>query len=127
MQSISTLLMFEGQAEEAMNFYIALFEDSYVADLQRYEDSGKVMVASFSLQGQIFKCIDSTVKHGFTFTPAMSIYVEFESTEQLDHIYSQLMAEGTVLMPLDSYFFSTRFAWITDKYGVSWQLNFAKD
>jgi predicted 3-demethylubiquinone-9 3-methyltransferase (glyoxalase superfamily) len=119
--------MFEGNAEEAMNLYTSVFEDSAIINIQRYEDTGKVMFATFSLQGQIFRCIDSTVKHAFTFTPSVSVYVEFEKAEDLDHVFSELSIDGGVLMPLDAYPFSKRFAWISDRYGVSWQLTLAAE
>jgi predicted 3-demethylubiquinone-9 3-methyltransferase (glyoxalase superfamily) len=81
--------------------------------------------ASFSIAGQTILCIDSPVKHGFTFTPAMSLFVACESAEQLEKLVTAFGEEGTFLMPLDNYGFSQRFAWINDRYGVSWQLNLA--
>lgn len=68
-------------------------------------------------------CIDSPVKHGFTFTPSISLFVECESAAELDGAFQQLAAGGQVLMPLDDYGFSARFGWATDRFGVSWQLN----
>jgi predicted 3-demethylubiquinone-9 3-methyltransferase (glyoxalase superfamily) len=68
-------------------------------------------------------CIDSPVKHAFTFTPAMSLYAECESEAEFNAAFGQLSEEGTVLMPSDNYGFSRRFGWVNDRYGVSWQLN----
>jgi predicted 3-demethylubiquinone-9 3-methyltransferase (glyoxalase superfamily) len=120
--------MFEGHAEAAMNFYISLFAGSKVLSVERYGPNepgaeGSVKHAAFSLGGQEFMCIDSYVQHGFTFTPAMSLYVNCQTEEQLDQLFMQLSQGGQVLMPLDRYPFSPKFGWVADKFGVSWQLN----
>jgi len=126
--SIVPFLMFEGSAEAAMNFYVGLFHNSAVTRIERYGPGGpgaegSVMRADFVLAGQPLMCIDSPVKHGFTFTPSMSLFVECESETELDVAFEQLSAGGGVLMPPGGYGFSTRFAWINDRFGVSWQLN----
>ncbi|OXM85163.1 VOC family protein [Paenibacillus rigui] len=130
-QKFMTFLMFEGQAEAAMNLYTSLFDNSEIISIQRYGpgeagEEGSVLQAVFSLHGQQFMCIDSHIKHGFTFTPAMSIYVTCDSEAELDRVYAGLSEGGSVLMPLGSYPFSERFGWVQDPYGVSWQLNLAK-
>jgi predicted 3-demethylubiquinone-9 3-methyltransferase (glyoxalase superfamily) len=121
--------MFEGVAEEAMNFYIALFGDSEITRIERYGPGemgaeGTVKQATFTLAGRDFICIDSPVKHAFTFTPSISLFVECESEAELEAAFNRLSDGGRVLMPLDNYGFSTRFGWLTDRFGVSWQLNF---
>ncbi len=63
------------------------------------------------------------MKHEFGFTPAISIFVDCESPEELERLYTMLSDGGEVLMPLDNYGFSTKFGWLNDRYGVSWQLN----
>jgi predicted 3-demethylubiquinone-9 3-methyltransferase (glyoxalase superfamily) len=73
--------------------------------------------------GQEVICIDSPVKHNFTFTPSISLFVECESEAELETAFGQLSASGAVLMPLDNYGFSKKFGWLNDRYGVSWQLN----
>jgi len=130
MQKFTTFLMFEGKAEEAMNFYTSLFEDSKILSITRYGPNeagteGTVMLATFSLGGQEFMCIDSYIKHEFTFTPAMSIYVNCASEAEIDRVFEKLSLNGQVLMPLDHYPFSKKFAWVSDPFGVSWQLNLA--
>lgn len=129
MQKLTTFLMYEGNAEEAMNFYISVFENSKVLSVTRYEPEtpgaeGKIMHATFSLSGQEFMCIDSSVQHEFTFTPAMSIYVRCETEAEIDRLFEQLSHAGAVLMPLDHYPFSKKFAWLADRFGVSWQLSY---
>lgn len=131
MQKLVTFLMFNGKAEEAMSFYTSLFEKSRVLSITRYGPGetgaeGSVMHATFSLGGQEFMCIDSNVEHGFTFTPAMSIYVNCETEAEIDRLFGALSASGQVLMPLDRYPFSDKFAWLADRFGVSWQLSLAK-
>ncbi len=132
MQKITTFLMFDGQAEEAMNFYISIFKDSEIINITHYGlneagAEGTVQRATFSLNGQVFMCIDSNVKHEFTFTPAMSLYVTCEAEAEIAQLFEELSQRGEVFMPLDSYPFSEKFAWVADKYGVSWQLNLAKN
>ncbi|MGE7881503.1 VOC family protein [Bacillus sp. NPDC094077] len=130
-QKITTFLMFESKAEEAMNFYTSLFDQSEIVSISRYDESGPgkegtVIHATFKLNGQEFMCIDSYVKHDFTFTPAMSLYVTCETEEEIETVFNKLAQDGAVLMPLGSYPFSKKFGWLNDKYGVSWQLTLAE-
>ena len=81
--------------------------------------------AVFKLAGRRFMCIDSSVQHAFTFTPAMSLYVALESKAEVDRVYEALSEGGEVLMPLDSYPFNERYAWVNDRFGVSWQVALA--
>jgi predicted 3-demethylubiquinone-9 3-methyltransferase (glyoxalase superfamily) len=130
MLKITTFLMFEGKAEEAMNFYISLFADSAIKSISRYGENeggptGTVHHAVFSINGQEFMCIDSPVKHGFSFTPAMSLFVGVSTESELDKLYAALSEGGQILMPLAAYPFSKKYGWVNDKYGVSWQLTLA--
>ncbi|MTV50918.1 VOC family protein [Heliobacillus mobilis] len=130
-QKITTFLMFSGNAEEAMYFYCSIFDQSEILSITCYgaNDEGKensVMHASFSLKGQVFMAIDSNIKHEFTFTPAVSLYVTCDVEEEINHYYEKLSDGGTVLMPLAAYPFSEKYCWIQDKYGVSWQLSLEK-
>jgi predicted 3-demethylubiquinone-9 3-methyltransferase (glyoxalase superfamily) len=129
-QKITTFLMFEGKAEEAMNFYISLFPGSSIVRIARYGKEGpgaegSVVQAVFSLGGQNFMCIDSHVKHQFTFTPSISLFVECGSVDEIDRLFAKLSENGQVLMPLNNYGFSQRFGWCADRFGVSWQLTLA--
>ena len=129
MTTARPFLMFQGNnAEEAMAFYVSLFEDGKVIDLIRYEPDGagppgSVMKASFLIAGQVFMCTDSPIQHGFTFTPSFSLFVDCESEEEINRLSSLLSERGALLMPLGEYGFSRRFAWVSDRFGVSWQLN----
>jgi predicted 3-demethylubiquinone-9 3-methyltransferase (glyoxalase superfamily) len=130
-QKIRTFLMFEGQAEQAMNFYLSLFKNTRIVDIARYGPGepgaeGSVMLAVFSLDGQEFMCIDSPAKHAFAFTPSMSLFVSCETAAEVDALFAKLSDGGQVMMPLDKYPFSDRFAWVSDRFGVSWQLMLQK-
>jgi predicted 3-demethylubiquinone-9 3-methyltransferase (glyoxalase superfamily) len=131
MQKITTFLMFDGKAEAAMNFYTSIFKQSAIIHITRYGANepgpeGTVQHAIFSLHGQEYMCIDSPAKHAFTFTPAISLYVNCEDTEEITNLFHKLSANGQVLMPLGPYPFSEMFGWISDQFGVSWQLNLLK-
>ncbi|PAF22313.1 hypothetical protein CHH69_14075 [Terribacillus saccharophilus] len=129
MEKVTPFLMFQdGKAEEAMNYYISLLEDSEIKSITRYGaneagDEGTVMLATFSLKGQDFMCIDSNVTHQFSFTPSFSIYITCDTEKELDDLYKKLNEDGIERMPLDNYGFSKKFGWTDDKFGVSWQLN----
>lgn len=134
MTSIAPFLMFSGEqhgkAEEAVVFYVSLFDRSEILSIVRYgpgeaAPSGTVKTARFTLNGTLLMAIDSAVDHRFNFTPSISLFVECESESELAEAYRKLADGGMELMPLDSYGFSKRFGWVQDRYGVSWQLNLA--
>ena len=129
-QKITTFLMFEGQAEEAMTFYVSLFADASVLSLAKYGPEGpgaegSVIHAMFTLAGQQFMCIDSAEKHAFGFTPSVSLYVDCADEAEIDRLYAALSEGGTELMALGNHGFSKKFGWVNDRFGVSWQLNLA--
>jgi predicted 3-demethylubiquinone-9 3-methyltransferase (glyoxalase superfamily) len=128
MQKVTTFLMFTGRAEEAMNLYTSLFKQSKILNITRYGADeagaeGTVQHATFTLHGQEFMCIDSSAQHAFTFTPSISLYVHCETEEEIDSVFAKLSQDGQVLMPLDQYPFSQKFGWLSDRFGVSWQLS----
>ncbi len=125
---ITPFLMFEGRAEEAMQFYVSLFADSHIGQVFRYGPGeagaeGSVMRADFTLARQPVICIDSPAKHAFTFTPSMSMFVDCVDEDEIGRLFNHLSEGGGVMMPLGDYGFSRKFAWLSDRYGVSWQLN----
>ena len=132
MEKVTPFFMFQnGNAEEAMNFYTSIIEDSEITSIVRYGaneagQEGTVMQATFTLKGQEFMCIDSYIKHQFSFTPSFSIFVTCNTEEELDNIYEKLNEGGQALMPLNDYGFSKKFGWLNDRFGVSWQLNLPK-
>ncbi len=128
-QRIITSLTFQkNDAEEAMNFYVSLFDNSKIIEVHRWEKGGMgkegtIMHATFELNGQKFMCSDSPPVHNWNFTPAVSNYVECENEEKMKTLFYKLSENGEVAMPLDNYGFSQKFGWVIDKFGVSWQLN----
>jgi predicted 3-demethylubiquinone-9 3-methyltransferase (glyoxalase superfamily) len=125
---VRPFLMFVGTAEAAMNFYVSLFDDAKIISIEKYGAGamgaeGSVKKATFALAGQEFLCIDSPVKHDFTFTPSISLFVDFDDETRLNDVFSKLADGGKILMPLAEYPFARKFAWLADKFGVSWQLS----
>jgi predicted 3-demethylubiquinone-9 3-methyltransferase (glyoxalase superfamily) len=133
MQKTTTFLMFSGpqfgKAEEAMQLYISLFPNSAVQRVEHYKanepggKTGTVKQAVFTLAGQEYMIIDSAFDHPFSFTPSMSIFVQVENDAEFDKLFSTLSENGRVMMAPGNYGFSKKFAWLADRYGVSWQLN----
>lgn len=128
-QKIMSFLTFQKEdAEQAMNFYMALFDNSKIVNLQRWGKGmpgkeGTIMHATFMLDGNVFMCSDSPPVHKWDFTPAVSNYVECKDENELERLFSKLSENGTVTMPLNNYGFSQKFGWVVDQFGVSWQLN----
>jgi len=72
---------------------------------------------------QQFTFIDSNLQCDWTFAPAISLYIAFQSGEELERLFRELSADGQVFVPLGTYPFSQNYVWFKDRYGVSWQLN----
>jgi predicted 3-demethylubiquinone-9 3-methyltransferase (glyoxalase superfamily) len=125
----ATHLMFTGEASQALELYAAVFPTAFrVERIERYGPGelgaeGTVKRADASLGGHALVVIDSPVQHAFTFTPAMSLFVDCESREEFDAAFTALAAGGQVFMPPGDYGFSRWFGWCSDRFGVSWQLN----
>ncbi|PBC05963.1 hypothetical protein CK220_01980 [Mesorhizobium sp. WSM3860] len=120
--------MFEDGAEEAMTLYCDTVPESRVVDLTRYgagEDGpeGTLKLARVLIGGTEVMVFNSPVHHAFTFTPSFSLFVDCSSEEELDRIVGVLAKDGAFLMPTGNYGFSRRFAWLNDRFGVSWQIN----
>ena len=129
-RSVTTFLMFDAVAEQAMNLYVSLFKGSEITRIDRWGPGeqgaeGTIKGAQVKLLGHDLMFFDSPVKHAFTFTPAISLFVECESEAELDAAFATLSEGGVVLMGLANYGFSRKFGWTNDRFGVSWQLNLA--
>ena len=124
---IATFLMFTGDAEAAMNRYVALLPDSAIESIERWAPGegpeGKIKRSSVRIAGTRCMFFDSPVTHAFGFTPAISLFVDCDSKEQLQSIAAALSTGGSFLMPEGCYGFSRWFCWLVDQWGVSWQLN----
>lgn len=132
--SATPFLMFEGSAREAVEFYVATFAPvvggSAITTLESYGPEGPgpegtVAACTFTVAGQPIRAFDSFVHHAFTFTPAVSFFVEVARPEDVRTLAAALGEGGHDLMPADDYGFSALFAWVNDRWGVSWQLNAA--
>lgn len=128
METVTPFLMFQGDAEAAAAFYAEVFHDAKIIETERWAageagPEGAFKLARLSLAGQTVTCFDSPVKHAFGFTPAFSLFATCSTREEFDRLEATLGAGGSALMPPDDYGFSRRYAWINDRFGVSWQLN----
>jgi predicted 3-demethylubiquinone-9 3-methyltransferase (glyoxalase superfamily) len=115
MQKITPFLWFNGQAEEAVNFYVSIFKNSKMGNIQRYGDAGpgpkgSVMSATFQLEGQDFYALNGGPQ--FSFTPAISFFVNCETQQDVDELWEKLSQGGE----------KGRCGWLKDKFGLSWQI-----
>jgi predicted 3-demethylubiquinone-9 3-methyltransferase (glyoxalase superfamily) len=115
MQKITPFLWFDGNAEEAVIFYISIFKNSRVVSLTRYGDAGPgpkgtVMIATFQLEGQDFIALNGGPQ--YKFTPAISLFVDCKTQQEVDELWEKLSAGGK----------TDRCGWLMDKYGLSWQV-----
>ena len=116
MQKISPFLWFDAEAEEAANFYVTLFDNSEVTGVSRYGDgapvpAGTVMSVSFVLDGVEFQALNAGPQ--FSFTEAISFFVNAETQDEIDRLWSAFTADGGE---------PGRCGWLKDRYGLSWQI-----
>lgn len=120
-----------GKAEEAITLYTSLIPNSEIKEIERWSEgeptsvAGQVKTALFTLAGNEYMASENTAAHPFTFTPAVSIFIECEDEVEITCLHRELSKNGKELMPLDNYGFSEKFTWVEDRFGVSWQLNLA--
>jgi predicted 3-demethylubiquinone-9 3-methyltransferase (glyoxalase superfamily) len=115
MQKITPFLWFDNNAEEAINFYVSIFKNSKLLSMNRYGEAGPgpkgtVMSATFQLEGQQFMALNGGPH--FTFSPAISLFVNCETQQEVDELWEKLSAGGK----------KERCGWLKDKYGLSWQI-----
>ena len=115
MQTITPFLWFDGKAEEAMNFYASIFKNSKIGSVTRYGEEGhgpkgKVMTATFQLNGQEFIALNGGPQ--FAFSPAISFLVNCETQQEVDELWEKLSEGGE----------KQRCGWLKDKFGLSWQI-----
>jgi predicted 3-demethylubiquinone-9 3-methyltransferase (glyoxalase superfamily) len=114
-QRIVPFLWFDSQAEDAMNFYVAIFRNSKVLGVSRYPEgapgkAGTVMSVKFQLEGQEFMGLNGGPL--FKFTEAISMFVKCETQEEVDELWGKLTAGGQ----------ESQCGWLKDKFGLSWQI-----
>ena len=120
---LKTHIMFqEGQAREAAEFYSSLTDD---AELISLTNADGVVKAEVRLAGHELVIIDSPVQHEFEMTPAVSLFLETDTASEVDALFSNLSADGQVMMTVGTYPFAERFGWCIDRFGVSWQVCFS--
>lgn len=124
MTTAAPFLMFQGRCEEALTFYAATLPDARILSLDRKPD-GAVAMARLSVAGLEIMANDSPPVHDFDFTPSTSTFLSVGTAEEVDALASALGDGGKPLMPAGDYGFSRRFAWVQDRFGVSWQINAA--
>ena len=128
-QGLRTFLTFQaGAATAALDLYRDVFDDFELIEIDHYGpgdigQEGTVKVAKFRLAGSDFSCADSPVRHEWGFTPAVSLWIDCDDNDELQRLFDRLSDGGNVFMPLDDYGFSTRFGWVGDRHGVTWQLS----
>lgn len=130
MQKIIPHLWFDKEAKEAAEFYATAFPDTKVTSTTTLHDtpSGDTEIVNFEIMGCAFQSISAGPL--FKFNPSISFMVNFDPAQDndaesmIDQVWGKLVEGGKVLMPLDKYPFSSRYGWLEDKYGVSWQLIF---
>ena len=114
-QKITPFLWFDGNAEEAVNFYVSIFKNSKINGIARYGEvgpgvAGTVMTVDFELEGQNFVALNGGPE--FSFTPAISFFVNCETQQEIDRLWDKLIEGGK----------EVACGWLQDKYGVSWQI-----
>jgi predicted 3-demethylubiquinone-9 3-methyltransferase (glyoxalase superfamily) len=133
MQKIIPQLWFDHEAEEAARFYASLFPDAQIGRIVRYgaegrdihgQPEGRVMTVEFELAG--YRLVALNGGPHFRFSPAISLFVILESEAEVDKLWHSLVEGGDVMMPLDSYDWSARYGWLSDRYGLSWQIMLGK-
>ncbi len=122
MQNIVTHLWFDREAREAAAFYSGIFENKGSPEVDTLDGtpSGRVDIVSLELAGRKFQFLSAGPY--FKFTPAVSFLVTSGDRAEVDRLWERLHLPGKELMPLGEYPFSARYAWIEDRYGLSWQL-----
>jgi predicted 3-demethylubiquinone-9 3-methyltransferase (glyoxalase superfamily) len=119
MQRITPFLWFDHQADEAAKFYVSIFKNSRIASIARYDEEaaqasgrpkGSVMTVAFELDGQEFVALNGGPL--FKFTEAISLVVNCETQEEVDHFWEKLSAGGQ----------EVQCGWLKDRFGVSWQV-----
>ena len=114
-QKITPFLWFDGKAEEAANFYVSVFRNSKVVSVTRYGQAGpgpkgSVMSAVFQLERQQFYALNGGPQ--FKFSPAISLFVDCETQQEVDELWERLSAGGK----------TNRCGWLDDKFGLTWQI-----
>jgi predicted 3-demethylubiquinone-9 3-methyltransferase (glyoxalase superfamily) len=110
MQKVTPFLWFDGKAEEAMNLYVSLFKNARIVELHRAGDNGPVMSGTFEIDGAKYHAFNGGPM--FTFSPAVSMFVNCETQAEVDTLWDRLLEGGE----------AQRCGWLKDRFGLSWQI-----
>ena len=110
MQKVTPFLWFDGKAEEAMNLYVSLFKNARIVELHRAGDNGPVMSGTFEIDGAKYHAFNGGPM--FTFSPAISMFVNCETQAEVDALWEKLLEGGE----------AQRCGWLKDRFGLSWQI-----
>jgi predicted 3-demethylubiquinone-9 3-methyltransferase (glyoxalase superfamily) len=115
MQKMSSCLWFDDQAQEAAEFYVSVFSDARIVSTARYPEGGpgtpgSVMTVQFTINGDEFLALNGGPQYAFT--PAISLVVSCDTQEEIDDLWQKLTQGGR----------EVACGWLTDRYGVSWQI-----
>jgi predicted 3-demethylubiquinone-9 3-methyltransferase (glyoxalase superfamily) len=133
MSKITPFLWFDSNAEEAVNFYTSLFDNSKIIKTVRYDEAsakaagipaGSFLTISFQVEGQNFTALNGGPH--FKLNQSISLFTYCESDQKIETVYNRLCEDGNVIFKLDKYDWSPRYAWVVDKFGLSWQLDVEK-
>ncbi len=108
-QKITPFLWFNGNIAEAIELYTSVFKNTKVHYTNKVGD--KIMNAKFELEGQVFLALDGGPH--FAFTPAISMFIDCKTQEEIDYYWDNLIANGGK---------PSRCGWLVDKFGLSWQV-----
>lgn len=129
-KSMLPFLMFQGDAEAALDFYQVALPGALVDRVERYGEgepvaAGALKTARLMVCGQEVMIYDSPPMHDFNFTPSFSLFVECVDEDEVRNLAAAFAEGGHALMPVDNYGFSKLYAWVVDRFGVTWQFNCA--
>lgn len=134
MNQVVPNLWLDDQAQAAADFYTTVFDNAKILRTDYYTDAGKeihghkagdVLTIELEIEGQRFIALNGGPQ--FKINPAISFFVRCADEEEVNRLWDKLSDSGSVLMPLDSYPFSKRYGWLSDKFGVNWQIILSED
>jgi predicted 3-demethylubiquinone-9 3-methyltransferase (glyoxalase superfamily) len=133
MQKIMPCLWFDGRVEDAAHLYTSLFPRGRVASVTRFPEAGTeihgqpagaIQAMELDLDGYRLSLLNGGPH--FQLTPAISLFVMRETADEVDALWRALSEGGSVMMPLDAYPWSEKYGWLSDRFGVSWQIALGK-
>lgn len=129
MNKIIPHIWLDGQVNELADFYTSVFKNSKIGQTVYYTEAGKDMhghqpgeIVTIDLEIEGMRIVALNGGPLFKPNPSVSFYVRCQTSEEVDELWSKLSEDGQALMPLGEYPFSKRYGWLSDKFGVSWQI-----